>query len=631
MADVSSGRGVKRNMASDVVPPPSNSSQVTLLSPSLLLLGIPPDTDTSLPVWDAVRSQRVHVTWSVNAYSVGVRLTPATSDRARDASSGGREGASIAAWTSALSLTTQQQSDASQCPPSALLTFSQTGTHVSPCPPQMIPPNPTTSLIVPLPLIISQRQPPRQPGAKTRKLAVIRTPAPAPPRPPAPPKPPVPCPFHTRSSSDVDICDRFLLGLCRAGGRCRKHHTPFPYHWQLMCSLTDMWVSISPRFQVLLERSYCDAAQEVVSIEDGHVSCTVFFESMELDELSRYGGVRRLSNSDRNPYFPSRWKIYWLNDSGWEEYKKDVSELLMKTVAELEPECSFFMGLQEYKLDFTTMTQTHVSTGLQREVRCRPVFRSPESMQPYLQLISWSFTGPHTQTCRFLFITLTSFLPLLPTHQDGNPARAHQACRGSARGQLQRGPPGGVQLLVSSGVVSGPGGGVQPGRRPGGDADPPQGLRLLLPEPVGDQGGGRQHPAGPEPPALGQVPKAQDGHAEAAHVHRAPGETPLPRHNQGGRRRHLPQQLRPPRVRRQRDDLRLRLLLCHRRHLVPRLFGQGGTRPGPPHVPGQSAGGEGECGEEQLPPPAAAQPQDQAPALRHLRGQQGQPHPVCGV
>ncbi|XP_062239290.1 protein mono-ADP-ribosyltransferase TIPARP-like isoform X2 [Platichthys flesus] len=385
MADVSSGRGVKRNMASDVVPPPSNSSQVTLLSPSLLLLGIPPDTDTSLPVWDAVRSQRVHVTWSVNAYSVGVRLTPATSDRARDASSGGREGASIAAWTSALSLTTQQQSDASQCPPSALLTFSQTGTHVSPCPPQMIPPNPTTSLIVPLPLIISQRQPPRQPGAKTRKLAVIRTPAPAPPRPPAPPKPPVPCPFHTRSSSDVDICDRFLLGLCRAGGRCRKHHTPFPYHWQLMCSLTDMWVSISPRFQVLLERSYCDAAQEVVSIEDGHVSCTVFFESMELDELSRYGGVRRLSNSDRNPYFPSRWKIYWLNDSGWEEYKKDVSELLMKTVAELEPECSFFMGLQEYKLDFTTMTQTHVSTGLQREVRCRPVFRSPESMQPYLQ------------------------------------------------------------------------------------------------------------------------------------------------------------------------------------------------------------------------------------------------------
>ncbi|XP_060937944.1 protein mono-ADP-ribosyltransferase TIPARP-like [Limanda limanda] len=385
MADVSSSRGVKRNMAADVLQPPSKTSQVTLLSPSLLLLEIPPDTHTSLPVWDAVRSQRVHVTWSVNAYSVGVRLTPATSDRGRDASSSSREGAAIFAWTSSLSFATQQQRDASQSPPSALLTFSQTGTHVSPCQPQVILRNPTTSLIVPLPLIISPRQPPHQPGATTRKGAVIQTPPPAPTRPPAPSNPPVPCPFHTRSSSDMDICDRFLLGECGAGGRCRKHHTPFPYHWQLMCSHTNMWVSLSPRSQVLVERSYCDAAQEVVSLEDGHMSCTLFFESMEPDELSTYGGVRRLSNSDRNPYFPSKWKIYWWTDSGWEEYKKDVSELLLKTMGEKEPECSFFIDLQEYKLDFTTMTQTHVSTGFQREVRCRPVFRSPESMQPYLK------------------------------------------------------------------------------------------------------------------------------------------------------------------------------------------------------------------------------------------------------
>ncbi|XP_034435003.1 protein mono-ADP-ribosyltransferase TIPARP-like [Hippoglossus hippoglossus] len=387
MADVSSSQGVKRNMAADVLEPPSKSSKVTLLSPYLLLLEIHPDTDTSLPVWDAVRSQRVHVAWSVNAYSVGVRLTPATSDRGKDAS--------IAAWTSALSFATQQsraviqsvaqQRDASQSHPCVLLTFSQTGTQISPCQPQKIPPKPTTSLIVPLPLIISQRQPPRQPGATARKCAVIQTPTPAPTKPPVPSKSPVPCLFHTRSSSDVDICDRFLLGMCRAGVRCWKHHTPFPYHWQLMCSLTDMWVSISPRFQVLLERSYCDAAQEVVSIKDGHVSCTLNFDSMEPDELSKYKGVRRLSNSDRNPYFPSKWKIYCWNNCGWEEYKKDVSQLLLKAMEEKEPECSFFIGLQEHKLDFTTMTQTHVSTGFQREVRCRPVYRPPVSMQPYLQ------------------------------------------------------------------------------------------------------------------------------------------------------------------------------------------------------------------------------------------------------
>lgn len=46
------------------------------------------------------------------------------------------------------------------------------------------------------------------------------------------------------------------------------------------------------------------------------------FDSMDLDGSTKYDGVRRLTNSDRNPYFPSRWKLYWWNNFNWEEYNK---------------------------------------------------------------------------------------------------------------------------------------------------------------------------------------------------------------------------------------------------------------------------------------------------------------------
>lgn len=56
-----------------------------------------------------------------------------------------------------------------------------------------------------------------------------------------------------------------------------------------------------------------------------------------------------------------------------------------------EPKCSFYIGSQEYKVDFTSMLQTNVTTRFQREIRWRPVYRSPESMQPYLKSVSRNF------------------------------------------------------------------------------------------------------------------------------------------------------------------------------------------------------------------------------------------------
>ncbi|KAA8580257.1 hypothetical protein FQN60_005792, partial [Etheostoma spectabile] len=110
---------------------------------------------------------------------------------------------------------------------------------------------------------------------------------------------------------------------------------------------------------------------------------------MKLNNSFNYGKVRRLTNSDSlvtNPYFPSKWKVYWWNNVKWEEYNEDVSTLLLKKMSKNEPECSFCVGTQQYKVDLATMTQSNVTTGFQRKVCCRPFYYSPKSMHPYLQL-----------------------------------------------------------------------------------------------------------------------------------------------------------------------------------------------------------------------------------------------------
>lgn len=61
--------------------------------------------------------------------------------------------------------------------------------------------------------------------------------------------------------------------------------------------------------------------------------------------------------------------------------------MLLEKMAERKLECSFIVGSQEYRVNFATMIQANTATGSQREIRCRPAYRSPESMRPYLQLV----------------------------------------------------------------------------------------------------------------------------------------------------------------------------------------------------------------------------------------------------
>ncbi|KAK5848975.1 hypothetical protein PBY51_008653 [Eleginops maclovinus] len=370
---------------------PSKPSKVTFLSPSLVLLEIPANTNTSLPVWEAMRTQQVDIAWTVNPYSIRVHSNPMTSKQGEGTTSTQLDSTS----TLVLPSTSGKPRMLIQClsPQQIILCPSENSTQFLPSPPskpQNSPSTPTRddSVIVPLPLIITSPQPLHQTTTLTKKQVlpsintlITRT------KPQALFIEPSPSPFHTKNSSDIQICDNFLLNVCHAGKKCNKHHTPYPFHWQLWCEITSKWFDIPHRSQVLLERIYCDVNQQVICIKDGHAKYSLDFSVMKLNSY-KYGDVRRLTNSDSlmvNPFFPSKWKIYWFNCFIWKEYSQALSNVLLNAMSEKKPECTFFIGSWKYKMDFTTMVQTNVTTGCSIEVRLRPVYHSPNSMQPYLK------------------------------------------------------------------------------------------------------------------------------------------------------------------------------------------------------------------------------------------------------
>ncbi|XP_054609514.1 protein mono-ADP-ribosyltransferase TIPARP-like [Dunckerocampus dactyliophorus] len=332
-------RGLKRKNDPDSEPQ-SGSSKA---SPTFLLLEVPAGADGILPMWTSFLSQDVDIAWAVNPYSISIHLTPRTTR----CSSTDQTPTKLVVQPA----TVQQGSAHNTC-----VLRSVTNNALQPAPPGPAP---------------SDDQLPPSPAAQ------------APSQPPA--APPL---FHTWSSADVDICDRFLLGQCPTGSLCPKHHTHFPFHWQLWCLRTRCWVDVPPCSQVALERLYCNVDRETAILRDGHKSLYLNFDFMEMDDPFKYDSVRRLSNSENllvNPHFPTKWRIYWWNDTEWKEYSQDLSTFLLWNMSQKEPECSFAIAGQEYEVDFTNMTQTNVNTGFQRDVRCRPVFRSPESMHPYLK------------------------------------------------------------------------------------------------------------------------------------------------------------------------------------------------------------------------------------------------------
>ncbi|XP_077449425.1 protein mono-ADP-ribosyltransferase TIPARP-like [Stigmatopora argus] len=239
------------------------------------------------------------------------------------------------------------------------------------------------------PYFLDAHIPPKYPpdGESSTWSATRNSFASLPPPPPSPNVAPVPA-FYTWKADHVDICDNFLLGICLAPDWCEMHHTPYPFFWQLYNTLTDSWTHVKPSAQLLLERMYSNVNQETVRLKEGPVTFTLSLDDMEIVDFHKYSSARRLSNSEsrlRNPHFPAKWRIYWWNSVKWMEYDQEVSALLQAKMATKEVECFFMVNSQEYKVDFTTMMQSNVTTGFVRDVRCRPVYRSIKSLHPHLK------------------------------------------------------------------------------------------------------------------------------------------------------------------------------------------------------------------------------------------------------
>ncbi|KAM6984727.1 protein mono-ADP-ribosyltransferase TIPARP-like [Aplochiton taeniatus] len=415
MADLSPNKTNKKRKRSKSSPSeaPSNSSKVRLLSPSLLLLQIPVDSNISLPVWEALRSQQVDIAWNCSPYSINVCFTPLLGKPG--GSQGPETSATSVSTTNSLFGTTQAlslppglslpqiiihslppQLGPNVSAPSVLVSFPES----SASPQAVVPqahcaaqgPGISSSFILPLPLIISQPQPVQQPNMpvktvgvsctakSTRKKAAVST------------KPPVCRYFHTNTSPNVPICDRFLIDICRTGLKCKQHHTPYPFYWQLKQGTGPCWTDLSPQAQVRLERVYCDVNRECVDLKEGvHIfslnfGCTP--SSMIVEDSEKYKQVRRLSNTTdpaKNPHFPTKWCIFWWNNTTWEEYKEDVSKLLLEKIQSQELECQFHIGGQQYKVDVSGMFQINVTTGFRRAIRCRPTFHSRALINPHLR------------------------------------------------------------------------------------------------------------------------------------------------------------------------------------------------------------------------------------------------------
>ncbi|XP_061108301.1 protein mono-ADP-ribosyltransferase TIPARP-like isoform X1 [Conger conger] len=314
---------------------------VSLLSASEVLLQIPPDTKATLPVWDCLNAGQADALWNVTPQCITIQITPLIPQKA-------------------------QSNDQPATQPSPL---SETE-----------PSTPLEPASLPVPSIQSQSQsvlmiPPAELSQRALRAKCKRQ-----------------AHFHTGASEEVCICDQFLLGHCRNGSNCEMHHTPYPFHWQLRRRDTHQWVSSSHSAQVKLENLYCDRNQDAIILQDKADVFTLQFDTMTVDDSEKYDKARRLSNSsnpETNPHFPTVWNMYWFDElmEIWEDYTNKLSMLLLENLEAGKSSCRFHIGMKEYEVDFSSMTQRNVITGFQRSIRRRPAFRSPFSLKSRLKTV----------------------------------------------------------------------------------------------------------------------------------------------------------------------------------------------------------------------------------------------------
>ncbi|KAJ8261917.1 hypothetical protein GJAV_G00159960 [Gymnothorax javanicus] len=358
----------KRKFEAQSVDQESSRGQIPVSrrSSTELLLQMPPNTNTCLPVWEYMSAAQVDVQWNVTPYRITIQITP-------------------------LNTTEKVLSNDQPVPQPS----SQSGPqHSTPLAHASLP-DPSSSFMT-SPCGASYPNRAFSPFAFSPGDCITSTSAdeyevtdllfqPAPKA-----KWLQQACFHTLPSDEICICDQFLLGQCQNGFDCRLHHTPYPFHWQLRRRDTYQWVSTSHSAQVKLEKLYCDIKRDSVRLQEMADEFTLQFDTMNVENSEKYDKARRLSNSssaERNPHFYTQWNNYWWNDYKWDKYRNDVSTVLLEKMAAGESSCRFHIGKQEYEVDFLSMTQRNLTTGFQRRVRRRPTFRSPFSLKALLKTV----------------------------------------------------------------------------------------------------------------------------------------------------------------------------------------------------------------------------------------------------
>ncbi|KAG6927837.1 TCDD-inducible poly(ADP-ribose) polymerase, partial [Chelydra serpentina] len=133
-------------------------------------------------------------------------------------------------------------------------------------------------------------------------------------------------PFHVHQEDGVRICDGFLVGHCPWRESCPLHHTRYPFHWQIRGIRGAGWQSLSDSSQRHLEKLYSDGQNSFVRFSDRNRSFWILnLDTMELGCSEVIRRARRLgSTSDwkQNPWFHTRWQVYWKHRDMWQHYKE---------------------------------------------------------------------------------------------------------------------------------------------------------------------------------------------------------------------------------------------------------------------------------------------------------------------
>ena len=79
---------------------------------------------------------------------------------------------------------------------------------------------------------------------------------------------------------DAPICESFLIGSCKSGKRCLKHHCSLPYHWQYKIPNVNVWNSFGDKDNTTLERLYCDVKNARMAFKP--------FEILDFSSAKRY-------------------------------------------------------------------------------------------------------------------------------------------------------------------------------------------------------------------------------------------------------------------------------------------------------------------------------------------------------